>query len=221
MGLAGLQSVADVVSRAMMDDDETAQALKKAGVSQYSVQYDSLSAAPILIVQAMESSPEKASEALAVLTKQVPLTIARLQNEASISSSAFINADVIARPSAPVRSGKTQLRAVAVSLVVGLVLTLLAVSFTDAWRIRRRLQGPPTGDTDDHVETGSTDAEPLKSMSQRGLAWEQAPVEHALPEPDGAAEKPRTAASSPPSVVSGDEVLANESARDGPHRPHR
>jgi len=217
MGLAGLQSMADVVSRAMMDD-ETAQALKEAGVSQYSVQYDSLSAGPILIAQATGSSPEKASAALAVLDKQVPLTLARLQDGASISSSSFITVNVIARPGTPARSGKTQLRAAAVSLVVGLVLTLLAVSFIDAWRIRRRLQGSPARDSHDHVETASAFAEP-NSMSQRGRPWEQTPAERALRESHGATEKPRTAAASLASDDSGDEVLMDESVRDGTHPP--
>lgn len=178
MGLDGLQSMANVVSSAMMDD-ETARALKKAGVSQYSVRYDSLSAGPILIVQATESSPKKASDALALLDKQVPLTVARLQDEASISANSFITAVVIARPSTPIRSGKTQLRAVALALVFGLVLTFLAISFIDAWRIRRRLEGSPTASSYDRIETANKFAERI-SIGQRSLRREQAPIERAL-----------------------------------------
>ncbi len=205
MNLAGLQSMADVVSRAMMDD-ETAQALKKAGVSQYKVSYDALSAGPILIAEADASSPKKASDALAVLTRQVPLAVARLQGAAAISPRSFIHVAVIAGPSTPVKSSKTQLRAIAVSLVGGLVLTLLAVSFIDAWRIRRRLQGFATGDSDYPVETSSTYVEPRGSMTQQGPPGEQTPTEAAHLEFNSATEKLRTAAASLPSVDSDDEV---------------
>jgi hypothetical protein len=137
MGLAGLQSMAAVVSSAMMDD-ETAQQLKAAGVSSYSVQYNSLSAGPILIVQATEHSPSQASHAITVLDQQVPVTVASLQKEASIAPRSFISAKVIARPTIPSKSTKTELRVVGLALIVGLVLTLLAVSVVDGWRTRRR-----------------------------------------------------------------------------------
>lgn len=158
MGLAGLQSMAAVVSSAMMDD-KTAKALQEAGVSQYSVEYDSLSAGPILIVQAIEPSPAQSSNAITALDKQVPLNVARLQGEASISPKSFITARVIAGPSTPARSGKTQLRAAALAFVVGLVLTLLALSVIDGWRFRR-LQGTPSGDSYyDRTETAARFAE--------------------------------------------------------------
>lgn len=137
MGLAGLQSMAAVVSSAMMDD-ETAQQLKAAGVSSYSVQYNSLSAGPILIVQVTEPSPSEASHAITVLDKQVPLTVAGLQKAASIAPRSFISAKVIARPTIPSKSTKTELRVVGLALIVGLVLTLLAVSAVDGWRTRRQ-----------------------------------------------------------------------------------
>lgn len=136
LGIDGLDSMANVVSLAMTDN-ETTQAMRKAGVSQYTVAYESLSAGPVLMVQAQGSTPEEASNALAVIDAQVPLTVARLQREASITPSSFVNVEVIARPSAPARSGKTQLRAMGLALVVGLVLTFLAVSLVDGWRIRR------------------------------------------------------------------------------------
>jgi len=202
MGLTGLQSMADVISSAMMDD-ETAKALQEAGVSQYSVEYDSLSAGPILIVQATEPSPEQSSAAIAVLDEQVPLTVARLQGQASISPRSFITAKVIAGPSTPARSGKTQLRAAALAFVVGLVLTLLAVSVIDGWRIRR-LQGSPGGDSHHRAEAASAFA---------------GTTDPALREFRGATEKPRTATASPTSDDSGYKVLMKESVRDRTHPP--
>jgi hypothetical protein len=169
MGLGGLESMAAVVSSAMMDDG-TAKELRAAGVTQYSVQYNSLSAGPILIIQATERSPQQASNAIAVLDNQLPLTVARLQKAASISPRSFITAQVIARPGTPTRSGKTQLRVAALALIVGLVLTLLVVSVIDGWRIRRQ-QGSPGGESN-----GATDTTPAFAES----------TTRAIREPNGA-----------------------------------
>jgi hypothetical protein len=202
LGLTGLQSMADVVSSAMMGN-ETAKALQEAGVSQYSVEYDSLSAGPILIAQVTEPSPDQASVAITALDEQVPLTVAHLQGEAAISPRSFITAKVIAGPSTPTRSGKTQLRAAALAFVVGLVLTLLVISVIDGWRVRRR-QGSPSEDSYDRTETASAFAETTG---------------YALREPRGATEKPRTAAASPSSDDSGYRVLMNESGHDRSQPP--
>jgi capsular polysaccharide biosynthesis protein len=222
MGLAGLQSMADVVSSAMMDDD-TAKVLVAGGVTQYSVQYDSLSAGPILIVQATASSPAKAGAALAALDHQVPLTVARLQDEASISPKAFITAQVIARPGTPVKSDKTQLRAAGLAFIVGLVLTLLAVSTIDAWRIRRRRRGAPAGDVYDDVETAAASAG-HSSMSQRDGPSEQTLAGREPEESGGVIAKPLIAPAAVPSGDSGDGVPWNDEltmiyGRDGTHPP--
>jgi hypothetical protein len=139
MNLVGLQSMASVIANAMTDD-QAAETLKAAGVSQYTVQYDSLSPAPILIVQATEPTPEEASAALALLDREVPLTVVRLQKEALIPHNSFVSAQIIARPSTPTKSEKTPIRAMALAFVVGIVLTLLSVSLIDGWRIRRRTE---------------------------------------------------------------------------------
>jgi len=142
LGIDALDSMANVVSVAMTDN-ETAQALQNAGVSQYSVIYDATNGGPILTVQAEGSSRAEASAALSAVDQQVPLTLARLQRDAHVSPSAFINVDMIARPGTPTKSAKTQLRAIGVALVAGLVLTVLAIAFIDGWRIRRRLKVRP------------------------------------------------------------------------------
>lgn len=202
LGLTGLQSMAAVVSSAMMGD-QTAKALQEAGVSQYSVVYDTLSAGPVLDAQVTEPSPAKASAAITALDKQVPVTVGRLQHEASISPRAFITAKVISGPSAPAKSSKTQLRAVVLAFVIGLVLTLLVISVIDSWRIRR-LQGSASRNPYDRAQS---------------TAAHTATTDSALREPRGTAGKPRTTAASPPSGNSNYTTLMNESARDRTYPP--
>lgn len=143
LNLAGLHGMADIVARSMMDD-ETARNLRQAGVTKYTVLYDTLSAGPVLRVTAEESGPAKASAALETLTKQVPLTTARLQRATAADPRFYVTTAVVARSGPPQRSGKSQLRAVGLALVGGLVLTQLAVALIDAWR-RRRALAPPSG----------------------------------------------------------------------------
>lgn len=136
LNLAGLQGMADIIARAMMDD-QTARTLERAGVTQYTVEFDTLSAGPVLQASVEEATPAQASASLLAVTQQVPVTTANLQAATSTEPEFYVTTAVVAAPGTPERSGKTQLRAVGVGLVVGLVLTQLCVSFVDAWRKRR------------------------------------------------------------------------------------
>jgi capsular polysaccharide biosynthesis protein len=148
MSLAGLDGMADLVSRAMMDETSMRQ-LHSLGVSDaYTAEHDTLSPAPIIVLTAQEASAAQASGSLDILTNQVPQTVTRLQADSSIPPDARVSVAVVARPSAPVRSGKSQLRAVAVALVVGLVLTVLAAAFVEALWQRRRAAVPGAEEND-------------------------------------------------------------------------
>jgi hypothetical protein len=197
LGLEGLESMADVVSSAMMDD-QTAKTLQAAGVSSYNVQWDSLSAGPVLIVQVTAPTAEQASNAITAVDEQVPLAVSRLQGDASISPNSFITTAVIARPSTPTKSSKTQLRAALLALVVGLILTLLAVSLTDARRIRRKAR-TLKADRHDHQQAAPAFAVTTDTARQDSRAdTEELPV----------------ATVDPPSDDSDDKVLMNGSASD-------
>jgi hypothetical protein len=163
LGLAGLQSTADLVARAMMDD-ETITMLGEAGVSSYIVQFDTLSAGPILRVDVEERSPQQAVSSLKVVLKAVPDTVSRLQASASVESDQFITARTIARPGKPVASAKSQLRAVAVVVVAGFVVTVLATSYIDAWRIRRRYRSAAAGSSDERPGEAGADDSPASAV---------------------------------------------------------
>jgi hypothetical protein len=105
----------------------------------------------------------------------VPLTLARLQEDAHVSPSAFITVDVIARPSAPVKSAKTQLRAIGLALVAGLVLTVLAIAFIDGWRIRRRRKVYPAEQALQEPDREREDAN-LNGLSAPGEFQREIPV---------------------------------------------
>lgn len=200
MGLDGLQSMAQVVANSMMGDN-TASALHASGVSSYSVTFDTLSAGPILLVQATEPTASQASHAITALDNQVPLTVARLQKAASISPRSYINAKVIASPSTPAQSIKTQLRAEVLALIIGLVLTLLAISIIDGWRIRRS-QGSPGPHSYERVSVTPSFTEATGNI---------------LPQTQDIAGQSRTVTISGPSSNSDHQAPANESAGGSAH----
>jgi hypothetical protein len=131
-----------------------------------------LSPAPIIVLTAQEASPGQASRSLDVLTNQVPQTVTRLQADSSIPADARVSVAVVARPSAPARSGKSQLRAMAVALVAGLVLTVLAASFVEALAQRRRAAVRGAGDLDEVAGVtgaGYFDGDDLAPVPERSL----------------------------------------------------
>lgn len=155
LGMAGLEGMADLVSRAMMDE-VTAQALAKAGVTgTYTVQRDTMAAAPILVVSVEDVVLSGASAQLKVVTEQVPLAASRLQSDSLVPNAARITLAEVARPGTPAWSGKGQIRAAGVAGVAGLVLTLLAASLMDAWSVRRR-RAPVTADARRAVDVGTS-----------------------------------------------------------------
>jgi hypothetical protein len=161
LGIAGLAGMADVVSRAMMDE-ASVQAMKKAGVTgTYTIQRDVMAAAPILMVKVENSQPSTARKDLEVVAKEVPLVVARLQADSSIAQASRITLAEVSRPSAPVRSGKAQVRALGLALVGGLVLTVLAVAVLDAWSLRRR-RGAVSADPGAITEAVEPEADPAE-----------------------------------------------------------
>lgn len=187
LDLAGLQGMADIIARAMMDD-ETARTLERSGVTQYTVEFDTLSAGPVLRASVEEATPTQASASLSAVTKQIPVTTASLQAATSTEPEFYVTAAVVAAPGTPERSGKAQLRAVGMGVVAGLVLTQLAVSFVDAWRKRRARNRATRAEPEpqDHpgAETGAS--HPFSPLAQ-GVR-DEATVSPSGPEPAPEAE---------------------------------
>jgi hypothetical protein len=172
LGLAELASMTDVVSRAMMDET-SAKTLVKVGVTgTYGVQRDTMSAAPILLVTVEDTVPSRASEGLQAVAKEVLRTLSRLQADSSIAQESRITVTEVARPSSPVKSGKGQIRALGVTLVGGLIMTVLATSFVDALILRRRRADAAVG-AGAVASAGGPDVDPAELGVSQGEPREE------------------------------------------------
>jgi hypothetical protein len=151
LGLGGLESFAEVVARAMMDEEAARHMLSLGVSSRYGVEFDRTAGGPILIVTAEEETQAKTLSSLQIVTKQLPIVTKKLQNDSAVVQHAEITVATIGRKGQPEGQQKSQLRALIVVVVLGLSLTLLAVSFVDASiarRARRKVAPEEPGDAD-------------------------------------------------------------------------
>jgi hypothetical protein len=142
MQLGGLQPLADVVSRAMMSSASLA-ALRKAGlVGSYTVVRDTTTDGPILTITTKATTPQAALADLRLVLNRAGPQLTALQANESVADNARVTTTVVARDTQASASRKSQIRALVVAVVVGLVGTALAVSVVDRLVQRRRA---PTG----------------------------------------------------------------------------
>lgn len=194
MALGGLDGMADVIARAMMDE-VTATAMVTAGVaSRYQVIFDRSAAGPILVASVEEDTPARAEAALATLTAQVPKTAAKIQADSSVSEGVQITIAVIGRKAAPTPVTKPQLRAVLVAVVAGLGATVLGTSLLDSSLARRAgsgprparraaAAGPPPPGGGQARPPGGRRADPGASTTSFQLPVDGAPLERPRPRP--------------------------------------
>jgi hypothetical protein len=140
LALGSLGGMVDVVSLAAMDDD-TARALKAKGVSgTYRVAPDQTTSGPVLVVTTEEPTAARAAASMDAVLRQVPETTLRLQTDTKVPPGVLVEASLIGRDGSPVRTGKSQLRAVLVAVAAGAAFTLLGTAFLDSWLTRRSIR---------------------------------------------------------------------------------
>jgi hypothetical protein len=137
MGLGGLESMADVVSRAMQDDQMTAQLVADGVGKGFTVEPDPTAAAPVLIVTTPDATPQKALDSLRLVVDQVPRTTGDIQARSNVDDRHRISAQQVSKQG-PDPDRKSQVRAVFAAGAAGLALTVFAAAAVDALARRRR-----------------------------------------------------------------------------------
>ncbi|HEY7049800.1 MAG TPA: hypothetical protein VH373_21465 [Jatrophihabitantaceae bacterium] len=138
MQLGGLQPLADIVSRAMMSSSSLA-ALRKAGLEgSYTVTRDTTTDGPLVTVTTKAKTPEAALTNLRLVLNLAGPQLNTLQANQGVVPKNRVSTIVVARDTQANKSRKSQIRALVVALVAGLVGTALAVSVVDLLMQRRR-----------------------------------------------------------------------------------
>ncbi len=136
--LGGLGPIGDVLAKSLTDATSQ-QKLKEAGVTgTYQVAADTASAAPLVLVTLEEESPEAALMSLALILERAPGALEALQRQTRVRGNALITATVLTRTSRPLVVRKPQIRALLVTTVGGLGMTLMGTGAIDALLLRRR-----------------------------------------------------------------------------------
>lgn len=136
--LNGLGGLADIFSLAMTSSSAHASLQKAGFVGSYTVARDTLSDGPIVIVTAKAKTPQGALADLGMVLKMAGPQLRAVQANQVPDIKNLATTTVVARDTQASPSRKSQIRALAVALVVGLVGTVLAVSVVDMVVQRRR-----------------------------------------------------------------------------------
>jgi hypothetical protein len=136
--LNGLGGLADIFSLAMTSSSSHATLQKEGFVGSYTVARDTLSDGPIVIVTAKAKTPERALADLGMVLKMAGPQLRAVQANQVPDTKNLASTTVVARDTQASASRKSQIRALAIALVVGLVGTVLAVSVVDMIAQRRR-----------------------------------------------------------------------------------
>jgi hypothetical protein len=140
--LGGLQSAADVVSRAMMDTDTVRTVEIAAGSRKYVVEPDHTTSGPVLLITVTESSPAVAAKVRKIVIDQVPVTLLALQAASNVQPSFRITDQLITKDD-PTAYRSSQYRAVLIAAGFGIFGTLLFSALVDSFILRRRKDEAP------------------------------------------------------------------------------
>jgi hypothetical protein len=136
--LGGMEAAVDVVAREMSGETLEQQA-KAMGADSFTLERDSTTPAPILLIKVAGKSPEGAQAGLTLLTEEVPKALTRLQDAVHVPQNALISSTVVAASVQPTVVRSSQLRALMMAGAGGLMLTLLLmVGVDNVLRSRRR-----------------------------------------------------------------------------------
>ncbi|MGV8978124.1 MAG: hypothetical protein ACOH17_08780 [Cellulomonas sp.] len=169
LALGGLQGAADVLARAMTDDTISTQIAPPGSTAKYTVERDTTTNGPMLIIMATDVTNAGAVATLDAALTRAPKVLSQLQSSVGAPSNTLIELGTITQDTVALPEIKSQLRAVILAGVVGLALTVFGTNVLDALLIRRRGNRRST----------PTSAPPAEAAEQAG------PITSALPEPQG------------------------------------
>lgn len=189
--LGGLAPTLDLVV-ASLNDQQTHQAMEAvSGSAEYTVEADSTSSGPVLLVSAQDTNPTGATAVRDALVREAPQRLSSMQSDLAIAARSQITSAILTSDDEPELVGRTQLRAAVVAAGAGLVGTVLLVSLVDGIFLRRRR--PFDIISADDAPAVSDPQVPMPTIPVEGARGEKR-----YPAPSGAAE-PTPTSTAPPS----------------------
>ena len=136
--LDGLNTVVDVLTRALRSQEMVDLVHQTAPTAEYTVAQDFTTNSPIIVVTVTDSTSVATRATLNMVLEQVPSTLKELQDPLKIASNSQVTSMVLTKDEEPTTIGKTRLRIAIVVVGLGLAVTVLLVALIDGLVARRR-----------------------------------------------------------------------------------
>jgi hypothetical protein len=162
--LGGLDAAVSILGRSM-SDAENQLALQAAGsTAKFTIGPDDLTSGPVLLLTADAKTPAQVLGSLQIALDRVPTSLAAIQRSVSVPKASMITSTVITQDNEAKVVRKSQIRAVVVAAVAGIILTLMIAALVDV-RLRRR-ESRRAGERA-HSNVGGRGASPENDSSER------------------------------------------------------
>lgn len=136
--LSGLAPAADVLARAMAGGAIQDELAPPGSTGTFEVVRDTSMSGPALLITATDRTAGQATALLDKVVARMPSVFADVQTQAGVTPSTAMTLTQVARDAKPTVSNKSQVRAILVAAVGGLVLTLLGTNLVDGLILRRK-----------------------------------------------------------------------------------
>ena len=167
--LGDLNTVADVLSRSMTDDESISRMRAQGAVETFSATRDQTTSAPLLQTSATAKTLADAKETLDIITNSVPERLNSIQSALGVQPAAVVTSTVLTNNNVPEVSRKTQIQGIVGAAALGLFSTLLFVSVVDRRRQSRRGRGSSGALPESSQTARGTGAEEQRSKAGGGV----------------------------------------------------
>ena len=123
LALGGLGSVADVVSRAMMDGNTVKSLVAMGADDKFQVIQDATSAGPVILITSSGHSPAESGKTLRIVKEQIPIKLLKLQKATRVPERSLITVNLLSQDETPPWFGSPRSEPSSSPLPLGIGLT--------------------------------------------------------------------------------------------------
>ncbi len=134
--LGGLGQAVDLLSVYLSDQAAQTEVSKISENATFTVQPDSTTSSPLLVIDVNDSTPSTAVTIRDLLMERAPVRLQQMQSDLGVDPFDQVTSMVVTEDTTAQKVGKNRLRAAVVGGFLGALLTLVATARWDAYRLR-------------------------------------------------------------------------------------
>lgn len=137
LSLGGLNATTDILARTLTADEVDKRVEQLGGSTDFLVFRDQTSPGPLILVEARGDDLSRVSKTLAILLKELPENLEKLQSDIDVQPSYRITSTLVRSSDEPDISRKSQIRGIVAILTLGIAGTVFLAATVDSWQRRR------------------------------------------------------------------------------------